>query len=389
MRGMPLPYWRLSAFYLFFFAVLGGLAPSWGPYLRAQGFSSLEIGLLIAVLHGTKIIAPNVWGWIADRSGHRMWVVRLGAFVATLSFAGVLVGSQFWWLALVMTVFSFFWNAALPQFEANTMNHLGSAAHTYGRIRLWGSVGFIIAVLAFGELIDRHGVDILPWLILIAFVGLYAAAQVSPEAPQQVHSRAAEPILRVLFRPEVAGFLLACFLLQASHGPYYAFFSIYLEDLGYSSSMIGLLWALGVVAEIGLFLLMHRLMPRFGARLLFLLAVAFTVLRWILIGALPTNLPVLLFAQSLHAASFGVYHAVGIHLINRFFIGRNQGRGQALYSSITFGAGVAVGSLGAGLLWDRVGGSMTFYLAAATAVLSLLCAHWALRRDETSATASV
>ncbi len=389
MSGMPLPYWRLSAFYLCFFAVLGGLAPYWGPYLKAQGFSALEIGLLIAILHGTKIIAPNIWGWIADRSGHRMWVVRLGSLVALMSFAGVLVSNQFWWLALVMTVFSFFWNAALPQFEANTMNHLGSAAHTYGRIRLWGSVGFIIAVLAFGELIDVYGVDLLPWLILLAFAGLFVSAQLSPEAGQQRQTRSAEPILRVLFRPEVAGFLLACFLLQASHGPYYAFFSIYLESHGYRSSMIGVLWAVGVVAEIGLFLLMHRLLPRFGPRLLFLLAVQFTVLRWVLIGAVPDSLPVLLGAQALHAASFGVYHAVGIHLVNRFFVGRNQGRGQALYSSITFGAGVAVGSLGAGLLWDQVGGSMTFYLAAMTALLSLFCAHFALRRNETKASASV
>lgn len=376
----PLPYWRLSSFYLCFFAVLGALAPYWGPYLKDQGFSAAEIGQLIAILHGTKIIAPNVWGWIADHSGRRMWVVRLGAGAALVSFAGVLVGSGFWWLALVMTVFSFFWNAALPQFEANTMNHLGHADHRYSRIRLWGSVGFIVAVLAFGELIDRFGVDILPWLVLVTFVGLWLAAQVSPEAPQGRHHRQAEPILRVLFRPEVLGFLAACFLLQASHGPYYAFFSIYLEEHGYRSGMIGLLWAVGVVAEIGLFLLMHRLLPRFGPRLLMLVAIALAALRWVLIGALPAELPVLLFAQSLHAASFGVYHAVGIHLVNRFFVGRNQGRGQALYSSVTFGAGVAAGSLVSGLLWDPLGGAMTFYLGAVTAAVAFLLAFVSLRR---------
>jgi len=380
MPGTGLPYWRLSAFYLCFFAILGALAPYWGPYLRAQGFSSAEIGQLIAILHGTKIIAPNIWGWIADLSGRRMWIVRYGALAALISFTGVLVSSGFWWLALVMMVFSFFWNAVLPQFEANTMNHLGAGDRNYSRIRLWGSVGFIITVLLFGELIERHGVDILPWLVLACFVALWVSSMLAPEAVQGRSSQAHEPILRVLFRPEVLGFFLACFLLQASHGPYYAFFSIYLADLGYSGGTIGLLWALGVLAEIGLFLVMHRLMPRFGPRNLLLAALVLAALRWTLIGAVPDVLWLLLFAQILHAATFGVYHAVGIHLVNRFFTGRNQGRGQALYSSITFGAGVAVGSLVAGLVWDVIGGPATFYLAAGSSIAAFAVAFVALRR---------
>ena len=380
MTGTGLPYWRLSAFYLCFFAVLGALAPYWGPYLRAEGFSAAEIGQLIAILHGTKIIAPNIWGWIADYSGRRMWVVRLGSLLAMLSFSGVLVGSGFGWLALVMAAFSFFWNAALPQFEANTMNHLGGADHRYSRIRLWGSVGFIVAVLLFGELIDLFGIQVLPWLMLVVFVALWVSAQAVPDASQASRGTRQEPIVRVLARPEVLGFFGACFLLQASHGPYYAFFSIYLEDLGYRSGMIGLLWALGVVAEIVLFLVMHRLMPRFGAGVLMLSAIALAALRWVLIGAVPQSLPALVVAQSLHAASFGVYHAVGIHLVNRFFTGRHQGRGQALYSSMTFGAGVAVGSLVAGLLWDVIGGAATYYLAAGVAVGAFALAAVSLRR---------
>lgn len=374
MSAHALPYWRMSAFYLCFFAVLGGLAPYWGLYLDRLGFSAVQIGQLIAILHATKIIAPNVWGWIADRSGQRMPVVRLGALVAMLSFAGVLLGSGFWWLALVMTVFSFFWNAALPQFEANTMNHLGREAHRYSRVRLWGSVGFIVAVLVFGELIDRLGVEALPWLMLPVFLGLWLASQLTPQAQQDGRAVAHEPILRVILRPAVFGLFLACFLMQATHGPYYAFFSIYLEAHGYSGTAIGLLWALGVVAEIALFLVMHRLLPAFGPKSLMTVAILLTGLRWMLIGAMPDVLPVLLFAQGLHAASFGVYHAVGIYMVNRYFVGRNQGRGQALYSSITFGAGVAVGSLAAGLLWDVIGGAATFYLAAVVSLLAAVAA---------------
>ncbi|WP_290651917.1 MFS transporter, partial [Aquisalimonas sp.] len=332
------------------------------------------IGQLIAILHATKIVAPNVWGLIADRTGRRMAVVRFGAVAALVSFAGVLLGSGFWWIAVVMGLFSFFWNAALPQFEANTMNHLGHADHRYSRIRLWGSVGFIVSVVVIGEVIDRVGVQVLPWLLLVLFAGLWVASQLAPESRQSVHHHASDPILSVLLRPDVIGFFLACFLLKASHGPYYAFFSIYLEEIGYTSSMIGVLWAVGVVAEIGLFLVMHWLLPRFGARLLMTVAMLLSALRWVLIAALPEALVVLLFAQSLHAASFGVYHAVGIAIVNRYFVGSNQGRGQALYSSITFGAGVALGSLVSGLLWETVGGSGTYYLAALAAGLAAVVA---------------
>jgi MFS transporter, PPP family, 3-phenylpropionic acid transporter len=387
MSPDALPYWRMSAFYLCFFAVLGGLAPYWGLYLDNLGFSAVQIGQLIAILHATKIVAPNVWGWIADRSGQRMPVVRLGAFVAMLGFTGVLLGSGFWWLALVIVVFSFFWNAALPQFEANTMNHLGHQAHRYSRVRLWGSVGFILAVLVFGELIDRLGVSVLPWLMLPVFLALWLAAQFTPQAAQHVRDAPHEPILRVILSPAVLGLFVACFLMQATHGPYYAFFSIYLESHGYSGTAIGALWALGVIAEILLFLVMHRLLPAFGPKALMTVAILLTGLRWVLIGALPEVLPVLVFAQGLHAASFGVYHAVGIYMINRYFVGRNQGRGQALYSSITFGAGVAVGSLVAGLLWDVIGGAGTFYLAAVVSLLAALAAAVSLPGRATAASA--
>ena len=380
-HGQSLPYWRLSAFYFFFFAVLGVLAPYWGPYLAAQGYSAVQIGQLIAILHATKVIAPNVWGWIADYAGHRMAVVRLGALAALLSFSGVLVATGFWWLALVMALFSFFWNAALPQFEANTMNHLGASAHRYSRVRLWGSVGFIIAVFAFGELIERFGMDLLPGALLFLFAGLWLSAQLAPQAPMRVSRDHGEPILAVCLRPAVLGFFLACFLLQASHGPYFAFFSIHLGEHGYGGSAIGGLWALGVLAEIVLFLVMHRLLPVFGPRALMTVALLLSALRWVLIGALADNLPVLLFAQVLHAASFGVYHAVGISMINHYFVGRNQGRGQALYSSITFGAGVAAGSLVAGLLWDSIGGAGTFYVAAASAALAAVFAACSLPRQ--------
>ncbi|MBA1149025.1 MFS transporter [Ectothiorhodospiraceae bacterium WFHF3C12] len=370
-----LPYWRLSAFYLFYFAILGGLVPYWGPYLRSLGFEAQAIGSLIAILHVTKVIAPNVWGWIADHTQRRMAVVRLAAFLSVVCFAGVFLGEGFWWLALVMAAFSFFWNAALPQFEANTMSHLGEAAHRYSRIRVWGSLGFIVTVTVMGEAIDVLGTAILPPVLVALFAALWLASLVAPEQRNGAHEGQTERFMAVLLRPDVLGFLFACFLVKASHGPYYVFFSIYLADHGYSGMAIGLLWALGVVAEIVVFLRMHRWLPRFGPRLLMTAALLLSALRWVLIGRFVESLPVIIVAQTLHAASFGVYHAVGISMINRFFVGRNQGRGQAIYSSVTFGAGVAVGSFASGFLWSDLGAAVTFYLAGGAALLGAVFAQ--------------
>ncbi|TQF00801.1 MAG: MFS transporter [Spiribacter salinus] len=369
---LGLPYTRLAAFYFAFFGVLGVLSPYWGPYLRGRGFDAAEIGILVALLHATKIIAPNLWGWVADHTGQRMGVIRLACLVALVAFTGVLLPGGFLWMALVMVGFSFFWNAALPQFEANTLRHLGEHTDFYPRIRLWGTVGFMVAVLVVGEGIDRYGTDIVPTVLLALFLILATVSLTVPQAAPRAHDHAGGHLLGVLRQPRVIGLLLACFFLQASHGPFYALYSIYLQDYGYSGSAIGGLWAIALIAEIGVFLLMPRWLPRFGHRHLLALAMGLGVLRWILVGAFPALMPVQALAQLMHAATYGVYHAAAISLIDQYFTGGLQGRGQALYSSMTFGAGVALGSLVSGWLWEGIGPAQTFYVAAGVASLALI-----------------
>ncbi|HEX5513541.1 MAG TPA: MFS transporter [Gammaproteobacteria bacterium] len=369
-----LPYWRLSGFYFFYFAIVGTLVPYWGPYLHTLGFSARQVGESIAVINLMRVIAPNVLGSLADRHGRRMRLVRLATALSLLSCAAALIDQSYGWLLLVMAVFSFLWNGALPQFEAVTMNHLGARAHRYSRIRLWGSVGFIVAVTVLGGVVDWAGVGIVPYALLLLSCALWLSGQATPE-------RAAPPVTeplagfwRVLWRPEVLGFLFAAFLSQMSHGPYYAFFSIYLQEHGYRSDTIGLLWAWAVIAEIGVFMAIHSWLPRHGPRRLMLAALLLGALRWLVIGGFPNQLALLFAAQTLHAASFGIYHAVGIAVVSRFFRGRSQGRGQAIYSSMTFGAGVAIGSLAAGYLWAGLGGSGVFYLASAVSALAAVIA---------------
>ncbi|WP_018866424.1 MULTISPECIES: MFS transporter [unclassified Thioalkalivibrio] len=374
---------RLSGVYFFYFASLGAFMPFWGPYLSEEGFSGAQIGELMAIVLATKIIAPNVWGWLADRAGAHMPIARWGALGGAVAFAGVLLYTGYWWLAVVMAAYSFFWNAILPQFEATTMRSLGQDAHRYALVRLWGSVGFIVAVALLGWAFDHIDVAWLPWIVLAILIAVVAAAQfVREPARNHEEDNNAPPLLTVLRRPEVIALFVACFFMQASHGPYYAFFTLYLEQAGFSRAVAGQLWALGVAAEVVLFLLMPRLILRFGAWLLVSAALVLTTLRWGLLAAVPDSLPMLMFIQVLHAASYGVYHAAAISLIHYFFPGRLQGRGQALYSSLAFGLGGAMGSLVAGYLWDGISPASVYVFAAflaAAGVIASVYGEWRFR----------
>jgi len=375
------PYWRLSGFYFFYFASLGALIPYWGLYLSSLGFDAAAIGSLMAIIMSTRIISPNIWGWIADHTGKRMMIVRFGSLAAAICFIGVLFTEQFWWLALVMLLFSFFWNAALPQFEATTFNHLQAETHRYSSIRLWGSIGFVIAVWGLGDVLNKFGMGYLPMLLLVLFFGIWLMSLLVPEEAAGHLPMDHEPLRKVLTHPAVVGLLVSCFLMHASHGPYYTFYSIYLTDQGYSLWVIGAMWAVGVLAEVLVFLGMHRLVPTFGLKPLLIASLLLASLRWVLIGLFPANGVIMFFAQCLHAASFGIYHAAAIQLIHRYFKGRHQGKGQALYSSLSFGAGGAAGSFLSGVAWDSIGGNITFMLAALSSLLAVFIA-WRYVEDK-------
>ncbi|MDH3326921.1 MAG: MFS transporter [Gammaproteobacteria bacterium] len=365
-------YWRLSGFYFFYFASVGALFPYWGLFLQSNGYSSQQIANVFAVIMGTKLIAPYIWGWLADRTGKRMLIIRIASLFSILCFAGIFYSYDYAWLMLCMFGFSFFWNANLPQFEAVTFSHLGENTHRYSAIRLWGSLGFVLLVALLGSLLEYYGVGILPGFILVLLILIWFFSFLAPDKASQKVLGRQQSIQNVLFKPHIILFFVICLLLQASHGPYYAFFSIYLEDNGYSRTIIGQLWALGVLAEVVVFMVMHRLLPRWGASKLLMVALALTAIRWVLIGHYADSAVVLLLAQLLHAASFGVYHAASIHLVHEFFPGSLQGRGQALYSSLSFGAGGAIGAYYSGISWDSLGAARTYDIASGMAVAALL-----------------
>ena len=375
-----LPYVRLSGFYFFWFATLGAMLPYWGLYLQKHGFAPSTIGLAFGVMMASKLIAPTIWGWLADRRGSRIGLIRLAALTALLVFLVLTQVHIAWALILLMGIYGFFWNASLPQFEAITFNHLGEDEYRYGRIRLWGSLGFIISVVSLGPILDRQGIEPLPIWIALGLSGILIASLLAPERRVgQRKEESVEGLMAVMKKPEVFSLMLVCFLSQLSHGPYYTFFSIYMEEFGYSRMMIGWLWALGVIAEVGVFLFMQRLLSGLGPRNLMLLALAATAIRWVLLALLVEYLPALLFAQLLHMASFGIYHAVAVNLIHRMFRGKLQGRGQALYSSLSFGAGGGLGAWLGGSLWEVWPPQAVFLASAAVALLAFVIALLGLR----------
>jgi len=372
-----MPYWRLAGFYFFYFSVLGALVPYWGLYLKSIGFSPVDIGSLTAIFMLSRIVAPNLWAYIADHREDRMRVVRIASFLTVVLFAGVFGGTGFWWLAFVMLSYSFFWNASLPLIEVQVMHHTRHRPGAYGRVRLWGSLGFIASVIALGPIIDLAG----PWWILPALtllmVGIWLYSLTLPESELAGHMEHAGPFLKTVLRPEVLAFLGACLLMQVSHGPYYTFYSIYLEAHGYSKTVIGLLWAYAVLAEIGVFLVMPRILGRYGIRAVLLTSFLLAAGRWLLIGYFPDSLALLIVAQTLHAASFGTFHAAGMQTVYRFFVGRHQHRGQAVYSTVAFGVGGAIGSYYSGHTWEILGPGLTFAIAAGAAILAFAVA-WRL-----------
>ncbi len=374
-----LPYWRLSGYYFLFFITIGGFMPYWSLYLKSINMSAEAIGILSAVVVGTKIFSSFIWGWVVDHTGKRMQVIRMTSLLSAISFSLVLFYQDFWPLFIILFIFAIFWSAALPQVEAATLSHLGEESDSYTVIRIWGSISFIVAVLALGRFFDHQPISYLLPILIGSMLLVWIHTLFISEIPTENDKSNGTSFRSIMLKPHVISLMLVCFLIQAGHGPYYTFFSIYLEEHGYSNSFIGTAWAVGAIAEVIIYVFIHRVISHFGLRYLMILTLILATARWLLIALFVENVAVLLFAQCLHAATFGVYHAVAIQYIHKEFKGVHQGRGQALYSSISFGAGIALGSLISGYLWDSVGSMQTFLFASILSVIGFIIAWFGLK----------
>ena len=365
---MPLPF-RLAAFYCAHF-VHGGLFMAYFPlYLAWRGFGALEIAWVVALPGLIRMFAPAGWGWLADRTGALRALVMLSCASAAAGFAALLWVDTFVGVVLVVAAASLFAAGGLPLVEVITLNALSPGR--YGPVRLWGSVGFIAAVLAGGAWLDLQPVRFLPWpLAAFALVALAVAASL----PAGGAHRHAAPVPWRLTRPMIA-LLGAGFFMSAAHGTLYTFFSLHLENAGYRGVMIGALWSLGVLAEILVFLFLPQLFRRFSLSSILIASFVCATIRFLALGWLAQALWIVVLMQLLHAATFGAFHAAAVAAVHRTLPAGAHARGQSLFSSVTYGAGAAAGALAAGSLWELGGPTLAFSVSALAGLVGLHLAH--------------
>ncbi len=368
---MPTQSFNFSLFLITYYAHVGTFAIYATLFFAARGMSAPQIGILISLIQIMRIIGPNLWGWVADHTGQRLLVLRLITIGAVIAFSGLFFARTYTEFILVMVVLNLFSSAHGPLAEAMMMSEMRGDLTNYGRVRLWGSMGFIVAVMSGGYLLEWLGVEALPAIAGFLLACVAAAAFKIRRSPQgTVASEAAPGLWSVLRQREVIAFFVSAALMSAVH----------MEQAGYSKPVIGTLWAVAVVAEIAFFYFQAPLFRRFGARRVMMVAFGAAVLRFPVIGAAEQVLWVLVLAQLLHAATFAAHLSACMIAMQRWFSGPLQARGQALYMSLAYGAGGTGGGLLMSLCWDRIGPQAVYYvaalLAAAAAVAAVLSFRW-------------
>lgn len=363
------PSWpkQSASFALFFFAYYGYIgifSPYASLYFADRGMTAAQIGALMSLMQVMRIFGPNLWGWIADRRQQRVLVLRITAFAALAAFSGMFVGTTFAQFFIVMIAVNLFTSAQAPLSEALMLSEMRGDLTHYGKLRLWGSVGFIMAVALAGPVLDWGGIGLMPWISAGLLALVLAASFRMEESPATAVHHHVPSAMALLKRREVIAFFTSTFLMIAAHASLYVFYSLYLAQIGYSNTVIGLMWSLGVVVEIVFFFYQAPIFRRFGIRRLMIASLLIGAARFLLIGVGAESIVCLLIAQVMHAATFGVHHSASIATLQRWFSGPLQARGQALFTSISYGLGGTLGGLILGKFWDTFGAS-TVYLAAA------------------------
>lgn len=361
---LPAQAFGFALFLFCYYAFAGTFSTYASLYFQGRGMSVAQIGVLMSLIQVLRIFGPNVWGYVADHSERRVFVLRLTGAAALVTFSGFIFGSTFAHFFAAMVLLNLFTSAQGPICEALMVSEMRGDLTYYGRIRLWGSIGFIVTVMLSSFLMDWQGTDALIWFCALLLACVLGAAFRLKEVPRVAHAGKAPALMSVLRRKEVLAFFASTALMVAAHASLYTFYSLYLEKQGYSKTATGLMWSLGVVAEVLCFYYQAPLFKRWGARRLMYACFAFGVVRFAMIGAGAQSLAVLALAQLLHAATFALHHAASVQTMQRWFSGPLQARGQALYISISYGIGASAGSLALTEVWQSAGPQAIYYVAA-------------------------
>ncbi len=363
-RRPPADALRLAAFYAAFFVVLGVLQPFWPLWLASRQLNAAEIGIVLAIGVGAKVIGLPVAAHLADRSGQRRRPMRQLALLSILSFALFALTGTFWPIILVSLLFFSLWPPVMALGESLTLMAARDRGFEYGRVRLWGSLSYIATALAAGSALSRVPADAVYWMILAGVALTLLSCLAVPDLrvpPSRLHRL---PIVALLRRREILLLLAGCGLVQGSHAVYYAFATLHWQAAGYSETVIGGLWALGVLCEVVLFACGAAAIRLAGPVGLMVIAGLAAAVRWLGTGVTEW-LPALLLLQTLHAFSFGAAHLGAMHWISRHVDPALSATAQSLYSAVVFGLFLGGLLYASGLLYATFGAGAFLPMAAA------------------------
>lgn len=370
---MRTPLRHYAVFYFCFYAALGAYTPYVARFVDYLGFSGLVAGGMLGIWYASRIVAPPLWSRAVAKSPTPGRWLLAGCALSGLAFAVFGVVHTVPQLFAVMLLFGFFYNAVMPQFEAMTLSALSDQPEHYGRLRVWGSVGFLVVAGTYGALLDRYGEQwfvyaSLPWFVLM----LWAAWPHRNEPGRRSAGSATAPALLSLWRRAgVRPLLFLALITQASFGAFYVFYTLHMQANGHSGLAIGGLWALGVLVEIALFWHAPRLIRRYGTQPLMALCLGITVLRWIVTALLAHSLPIMLAAQATHALGFALFHACVMQRMAGLFPAHEASAGQGMMYGFSSGLGGVLGALIAAGLWEWNGGMAAFLGGAVLTAVAL------------------
>jgi len=371
---------HIRLFYAAYFAAMGLILPFFPVFLDMQGFDAGSIGLLVGLLAAAKVIAPPCAGSLLDGRSARF--SRHFVVLAAL-LGGVLAWMLGWFhdlylLAVVVFLFGVFWATILPLTDGLSVSVAETALVDYGRLRVWGSIGFILASAIGGIWLNGAHMQYFPLLVAMLMGVMALAARGFPLHPQAM-SAADSGNSTVRWMPFLL-LLLTAFLMQASHGAYYGFFSLYLANAGYQGWHIGAFWIVGVLAEVLLMWRWSRPLERCNPGRVFIVCLLLAALRWA--GtALTVSWWLLVPLQLLHAATFAAFHIVAVTSVGRWTGGSRHASAQGWYSAMGFGLGGTLGIMGSGWVVAQTGFVTAFWLCAAIALLAIPVA-WLIIREE-------
>lgn len=386
---MPVPSQlaALSALVAAYFAHIGFFNPYLPLWLKDMGLSLVAISLLVSLQSASRLIAPYAWGWMSDRTGRRSWLLRYAALASLVLSLGLWIDGGFVWLFVVLLLLFCHTSGMMPMSEAlltQLLSRDGSLdTRRYGRVRVFGSIGFLVTVIAAGWWFERAGMSQFPLITLITIAAVALSAWWLPS----IRDCAADPgarasVLPLLRQRAIQLFFVSTFFHVLSHISIYIFFSLYLDELGYSKTTIGLMWALSVLVEVVWFFTQSRWLSATGLGLWLVICAGVMALRMVMTAAAADVLWVLVLAQALHAITFAAHHTVCIAWLAQHFPGPLRGRGQALYTVIAYGLTGVLGGVLGGLVSSYWGLSTVFWLSVPVALLSMITAWgvWRLER---------